>query len=954
MKFRISLLLFGSLFIAATLSAQGFLRSYNPVSSSVRDLVQTADGGYFLAGEVSADSVLFLLRTDAAGSSIWANHLALNGANAIAVCAANDGGFVLLLENYSGTSDADNAVLKLAADGTTEWLKVIENSFLVNGLRDILTLPDGHFIAVGNTYIFPQGARNTAVKIAPDGTIVWQKNMGTQFRQIRRAVLLSDGAIAVSGHGDDFYVVKINTDGFLVWERTYNITGVQTNYDLLATTDANIALLGTTQGNAPGSGASVLKIIILKTDLDGNLLWHKDHYPFPSLQVGAVPFIPVFNSFTQDADGNFYVPFWGFQDDPLMAPLEILKTDPAGDALLKANLNIAANAWQVIRTQDAHLAIAGDNNGFPTKALLLKTDRQGEYLNNVISGNVFRDADLDCEFTAGEIGLSNFIIKAVNQSGEVFYQNIEPDGTYQIRVTEGDFSLTTRPVLGVPAAYHVCDTHLVSLIGTGQIANAPPLGVQVLAECPLLEVGISSGLIRRCMATNYQVNWCNSGNLTAENVYVELTADALLSYQNSTVPLSSQNGTIYRFDLPSLPPGECGHFSVTFQVSCDAEINQSICVDAHIYPDSACLPPNGSWDGAIIEVTGTCTGAEIEFNIKNVGAGNMAESAEYVIIEDQIMYTQPPLQLNAGDSMTSIRIPMPEDSCFALRVFPNETSLLAKPVAVVANCSSPDGNLSLLYSLPANENELATASWCRQVTGSFDPNDKTGYPLGLGDAHYIESGDDLSYTLRFQNTGNDTAFLVVLRDTLPATLDPSTFRPEGASHPYTWEVSGTGVAVFTFANILLPDSTTNEVASQGYVTFRIRQQPGLPDGTLIENKAHIYFDFNEAVITNIAWHTIGRPSVVGTQDMATGSERLKVSVIPHPVADCAQFVLDGELPVGPVLFALYDLTGKIVRETSFEGPYFLFDKKNLPAGLYAWQIYQPNGVLAQGKLVIKQ
>ncbi|MCB0556652.1 MAG: hypothetical protein KDD02_24110, partial [Phaeodactylibacter sp.] len=64
-------------------------------------------------------------------------------------------------------------------------------------------------------------------------------------------------------------------------------------------------------------------------------------------------------------------------------------------------------------------------------------------------------------------------------------------------------------------------------------------------------------------------------------------------------------------------------------------------------------------------------------------------------------------------------------------------------------------------------------------------NDKQGFPRGYGDEHYIYPGTDLEYLVRFQNTGNDTAFLVVIRDTLSEFLDIATVRPGAASHPYT-------------------------------------------------------------------------------------------------------------------------------------------------------------------------
>ena len=62
---------------------------------------------------------------------------------------------------------------------------------------------------------------------------------------------------------------------------------------------------------------------------------------------------------------------------------------------------------------------------------------------------------------------------------------------------------------------------------------------------------------------------------------------------------------------------------------------------------------------------------------------------------------------------------------------------------------------------------------------------------------------------------------------------------------------------FIFNNIQLPDSNVNEPASHGFVKFKINQRANNPLGTVIENKAGIYFDFNEAVITNSTHHVLG-------------------------------------------------------------------------------------------------
>ena len=102
--------------------------------------------------------------------------------------------------------------------------------------------------------------------------------------------------------------------------------------------------------------------------------------------------------------------------------------------------------------------------------------------------------------------------------------------------------------------------------------------------------------------------------------------------------------------------------------------------------------------------------------------------------------------------------------------------------------------------------------------------------------------------LFFQNTGNDTAFLVRLVDMLPQELDKTTLKIGASSHPMTYSLKGNGVLEFLFTNIRLVDSTTNEAKSHGFVRYKIRTKPNLVAGQRIENQANIYFDANVPVL----------------------------------------------------------------------------------------------------------
>ena len=107
------------------------------------------------------------------------------------------------------------------------------------------------------------------------------------------------------------------------------------------------------------------------------------------------------------------------------------------------------------------------------------------------------------------------------------------------------------------------------------------------------------------------------------------------------------------------------------------------------------------------------------------------------------------------------------------------------------------------------------------VTASLDPNDKqarTSSQLN-DDMYYLNADEWVDYTIRFQNTGTDTAFNVVVTDSLPPTLDPTTLLVGASSHAMNWSIGGPGILRFSFPNILLPDSTTNEPASHGLLTL---------------------------------------------------------------------------------------------------------------------------------------
>lgn len=147
----------------------------------------------------------------------------------------------------------------------------------------------------------------------------------------------------------------------------------------------------------------------------------------------------------------------------------------------------------------------------------------------------------------------------------------------------------------------------------------------------------------------------------------------------------------------------------------------------------------------------------------------------------------------------------------------------------------------------------------QRIQGAVDPNDKAENLGGSITKQQVVAGEYINYFIRFQNTGTDTAFNVVVRDTLDNKLDWNSFQMIASSHPYTLQVDDENKLIWTFYNILLPDSNVNEPASHGHIAYRIKADNSLNIGATFLNRASIYFDFNLPVHTNFAPMVVGTP-----------------------------------------------------------------------------------------------
>jgi uncharacterized repeat protein (TIGR01451 family) len=587
-----------------------------------------------------------------------------------------------------------------------------------------------------------------------------------------------------------------------------------------------------------------------------------------------------------------------------------------------------------------------------------------------IGGFIYKDFNANCvndnEFGLGGIKVivnpGNYVL-TTNSTG-YWKINELPIGVYSFQI-----DTTVYPMV-------LCDSFsTINVLNTNDFYSAPDIGIYNLT-CPNLDISINAPTLRRCFSNQIvYIQTCNNFPSTEAllNSYVDVELDPLMSVSTATLPYTFQANNTYRFQTGNLNPGQCVNFNISTTLSCNAMLGQTLCMDANLYPIQSCTldtipsdpivndgtggtlngfpqPCTLPWDQSSLSVDGWCQGDSVYFSITNTGepgGGDMeCYSPMWVTVDGVVTYTD------------SIMIPGGET--VILSYFGNgQTWILnaeqhplhpgnSHPNAHVEACGDTSNwTPDIVNDFPQDDADPVVDIYCGVVTGSYDPNDKTGYPIGQTDQKYIQPNQQLQYVIRFQNTGTDTAFTVVIRDTLDTDLNIFTVTSGVSSHQYDFRMYGPRVLEWTFNNINLPDSTTNQEGSNGFVTFHVDQVPNLAPGTQITNDADIYFDFNDPITTNTTIHRIyeGFVSVLNVEELTQSGKSLLV--YPNPTTH--SITIKGEKNMNQS-FSIFDQMGREVFKGKLNGISTEVNLSMLSKGIYTLKIeenYKPAQIIKE-------
>ena len=793
---------------------------------------------------------------------------------------------VYMVSNIASTGDSKVFVVKLNASGNLTWAKKLGGmqafDVEIDGMGNVITTGNGTYSGDYDPGegVYELTGSGFISKLSSNGDFIWASNVATCtnlgeecWAMANSVAIDNDNSFYVAstfegamdfdlGPGENYIYPSAPNDN---WNTDIAITKYSVNGDILWI--KHIAC-------SDNGGLEFSSLI----DLEGNLV-------LTSLVEGTIELTPGELSLTSNSYQYEY-------------NAAIIKVNPDGQVIWANIMGLETTTSLKCIRQDS-LGVYYTGGVFSYSTMLhttdgsnvitsTETDMEGLLMKFTMSdcqplAQVYNDYNQTCENT--QVGVSGVVmeinpgnyVSTSNYFGAFYLCELDlPDGQYTATINPESMGWVSG--CGIDQTFEVMNGEVVSE-GEFFIYNENP--------CPLPNVSIVCPTMRRCSENTWPIylSTCNSYSASGvlESAYAVVEFDEGILIESAEVPYVDLGNNTYQFELGNLNPGQCLNTIINANFSCDLEIGETLCMEATLYPVPECTEIEGPgpgectepWDHSSLEVEGECdedTGT-ITFTIENDGDAMVCPSEVRVYVDGELFETHY-IQLGA-ESDTTFSFPT-NGGTWILQA--NQHPLHpgnSHPNDHVEGCGDIEGEgdgddddedgddddddewePGLVDDLPCGDESPFVDVYCGEVVGSYDPNDKQGFPNGVGETHDVLPNEQLQYLIRFQNTGTAPAYTVVIRDTLDSDLDIFSVTPGVASHEYSFTMYGERVLQWTFNNIMLADSFSNEEASHGFITYTVNQVADLTDGSQITNSAAIYFDSNEPVITNTTLHTI--------------------------------------------------------------------------------------------------
>ncbi|KAA0207303.1 T9SS type A sorting domain-containing protein [Ignavibacteria bacterium CHB1] len=250
------------------------------------DVMQTNDGGYVIAGYTKSfgngGKDVYLVKTDSVGIMQWSRtYGGQQDDEGYSFVQTSDNGFLIVGATSSyGAGGRDAYLIKTDSMGLVIWTKTI-GGLSSDGAWSVENTTDGGFVFCGWTFSYGPGSLGNAwlVKIDSAGNLQWQNSFGgSEADRAQDLFQTSDGGYVLTGYTESFgaglydmLLIKTDSNGNQQWLKTFGGSGRDYGQSIRETFDGGFIVAGYTLS----IGAGGEDFWLVKTDLNGNLVWEK-------------------------------------------------------------------------------------------------------------------------------------------------------------------------------------------------------------------------------------------------------------------------------------------------------------------------------------------------------------------------------------------------------------------------------------------------------------------------------------------------------------------------------------------------------------------------------------------------------------------------------------------------------------------------------------------------------
>lgn len=817
-----------------------------------RIVTPTADGGFLVASETSSNNGdvsghhggtdIWMVKMASSGAIEWQKAFGGSGNEFVRkMIYLPDGGAAIMGVTNSTNGDitaprgnGDIWVFRIDASGNLLWSKSLGGT-AADELRNADKSLDNGFILTGFTSSNDwdvsgnHGGEDVwVVKLSSSGAIEWQKCLGGTASERPRAIMtMADGNYVMTGstastngdvttqHGNnDLWIVKLDGSGNILWQRAYGGTQQETGFHCVLSSNGNslVALANTTSndGDVSGYTGSVFSPDVWVVDVsyaNGAVNWQKCLGGFFNEEPIAL---------IKDADGNYLAAMTTNSGDR-----DAVTTHGSNDVLLVRLNTSGTSLWA---------KCFGGSRAEHLQMVLNDTSGRS-YVLAATTGSINGDVT----------GYHQSPIHPSDSSNDAWVLKVDYSGSLKWQKTLGGTD--------IDALTNLQKTGDNSYILTGQTNSSDgdvenPRGWDDAWVIHLHPTNKIKGTLFLDENLNgikeSNEDWFSDASVHSQKTGHTKTSRPYNGFFISEVDTGSYVTTV-QTDLPYyniVPVSATSSFSSYF-----GEDSVSFAVQP--------IPGRQDLRVSLVDISPARPGFIASYRLYYKNAGTTAMSGGEVLLKKDSRVTlvsaSPANSSASGDTLRwNYPTLAPQDTASILLQF-------QVPAPPAVNIGDTLSFLAIISPVAGDETPNDDTALLKQrVIGSYDPNDKSENNAGRVPSSFITKGEYLQYVIRFQNTGTDTAFTVVVRDTLDSRLDWNTLQMVASSHSYRMTIDDGNKLAWTFSNINLPDSNVNEPASHGYIVYRIRPKNTVVVNEVIHNTASIYFDFNLPVLTNDA------------------------------------------------------------------------------------------------------